>query len=145
MESQDTGVGVVTAEVVVECDDERSRPRQLRTQFGYRAADPYAVTATFFATAGPVTWTFARELLVQGMLEPAGLADVHVWPCLDERGRAVVIIELSSPDGQLVLQAMTSEIQRFVHQTLVLVPAGAEDERIDLDTLVDQLLGSDAI
>ena len=55
-------------------------------------------------------WTFGRELLSDGLYEPSGDGDVHVWPCLDSDGRAVVIIELCSPDGEALVQARTSDL-----------------------------------
>jgi len=115
----------------------------LDAALGYNPADPFAVTVTFVTAAGDVVWTFARELLTRGLTDPAGEGDVHIWPCLDATGRAVVIIELSSPDGELVAQARTQDIYRFVSRSLALVPAGMESTYIDVDQLIDRLLHSE--
>ena len=51
-----------------------------------------------------------------------------------------MIIELCSPDGELVAQARTRDIYQFLSRSLAAVPAGTETDRIDLDQLIDQLL-----
>ena len=51
-----------------------------------------------------------------------------------------MIIELCSPDGELVVQAGTRDIYQFLGRSLAAVPAGTETARIDLDQLIDQLL-----
>ncbi|MBD8869793.1 SsgA family sporulation/cell division regulator [Nocardioides sp. MJB4] len=114
----------------------------LAAELGYCPDDPYAVTATFKSPGGDVLWTFARDLLARGLTDPVGDGDVHVWPCLDTSGRAVVIVELHSPEGELLVQGSTHEITRFVNRTLALVPAGLESDRVDVDQLIDQLLGA---
>ena len=39
----------------------------------YRTDDPYAVHVTFhIGSDSPVNWTFARELLVEGVFRPCG-------------------------------------------------------------------------
>ncbi|WP_245644489.1 SsgA family sporulation/cell division regulator [Nocardioides jensenii] len=132
--------GIVTQEVTMRCVDSEGESVVLEATLGYHATDPYAVTATFRTEICEVVWTFARELLTQGLTDPAGEGDVHVWPCLDANGRAVVIIELSSPDGELLVQAPTAEITRFVNRTLACVPVGTESMHIDVDQLIGQLL-----
>lgn len=143
-DQHDTETGIVTQDVTIECVDATGNVTALDAALGYSPADPYAVTATFFTAAGDVVWTFARDLLSRGLSEPAGDGDVHVWPCLDADGRAVVIIELCSPDGELVAQARTQDIYRFVSRSLALVPAGLESAHLDMDVLIDQLLGPQA-
>lgn len=132
--------GSVTQPVPMECVDADGQAITLDAELGYTPADPYAVTATFRTPGGDVVWTFARELLTTGLTAPAGDGDVHVWPCLDASGRAVVIIELNSPDGELLVQAPTKEIYSFVNRTLAAVPAGSESDFIDVDLLISQLL-----
>ncbi len=73
-------------------------------EFSFDPADPYAVTMKLEARSGSVTWTFARELLAEGLYAPSGDGDVQVWPCLSNTGEAVVIVELCSPDGTALLQ-----------------------------------------
>ncbi len=131
---------VVTQDITMECVDAAGTVTTLDATLGYNPADPFAVTATFFTSTGDVVWTFARELLSQGLTDPAGVGDVHIWPCLDALGRATVIIELCSPDGELVAQTRTQDIYRFVSRTLAAVPAGAESKHMDVDQLIEQLI-----
>jgi hypothetical protein len=51
----------------------------------------------------------------------------------------VVIIELRSPDGELLVQAPALEVNAFVNQTLTLVPEGTESSQFDIDELIGQL------
>lgn len=132
--------GVVTQAMTMRCVDAQGESVLLEATLGYDTTDPYAVTATFSTDLCEVVWTFARELLSQGLTDPAGEGDVHLWPCLDAHGRAVVVIELSSPDGELLVQAPTNDVTRFINRTLARVPVGTEGDHIDVDQLIDLLL-----
>lgn len=132
--------GTVTNQITMRCVDDQGASVVLDAVLGYDARDPYAVTATFSTDYYEVVWTFARDLLLRGLTDPSGEGDVHVWPCLDARGRSVVIIELSSPDGELSVQAPTADVTRFINRTLARVPVGTESEHIDVDQLIGQLL-----
>ena len=112
----------------------------LTAELRYDAADPYAVDAVF-QTGDPrgVRWVFARDLLSEGLYRPTGEGDVRVWPRVDN-GRAVVQIELRSPDGQAQLQAPSDSLATFLQSTYAIVPAGMESSRFDLEALVDALL-----
>lgn len=103
----------------------------LSAEFNYNPADPWAVTMTLSTLAGPVEWTFARDLLIEGQYEPTGDGDVHVWPCLSACGEAVVIVELDSPSGESLLQFPTRAVQDFVLASLETVPQGAEAADVD--------------
>jgi hypothetical protein len=111
----------------------------LDASFHYDPADAFAVTMVVDSIAGPVRWTFARELILNGMFEPTGDGDVHVWPCLDTRGAAVVIVELETPEGGTLLQFPARPIHEFVASSLAAVPEGAE--QLDVDGWLVQLLG----
>jgi hypothetical protein len=112
----------------------------LVAEFVYDPADPCAVTMVLQTITGPVHWTFARDLLVDGQYEPSGDGDVHVWPCLSSCGEAVVIVELCSPVGETLLQFPSRAVQEFVYSSVEAVPVGAEE--IDVDAWLAQLLGS---
>jgi hypothetical protein len=105
-------------------------------------ADPFAVVMHLEARSGTVVWTFARELLAEGLYTPSGDGDVQVWPCLSQNGSAVVIIELSSPDGTAMLQAPSRTISRFLGDTEKVVPSGEESLHLLLDSLITRLLAS---
>jgi hypothetical protein len=110
----------------------------LVAEFVYDAADPCAVTLVLQSPSGPVPWTFARELLVEGQYEPTGDGDVHVWPCLSASGEAVVMVELCSPVGETMLQFPTRAVQEFVYSSVDAVPLGRE--QVDVDTWLEKLL-----
>jgi hypothetical protein len=141
-QQNDVNADVISQDITMDCVDAAGTVTSLDAALGYDPADPYAVTATFRTAAGSVVWTFARELLSRGLTTPTGEGDVHIWPCLDTAGRAVVIIELSSPDGELIAQAPTQDVYRFVSRSLALVPAGLESAYVDLDELIVQLLAA---
>ena len=96
------------------------------------------LTITFRGASGrstePVCWAVGRDLLLRGLTDPAGEGDVLLFPSVDENGRAAVVMELCSPDGRLVTQLRSSDLYRFLSQTLMAVPLGTES--IDLDQLV---------
>jgi hypothetical protein len=112
----------------------------LVAEFVFDSADACAVTMVLQTASGPVHWTFARELLVDGQYEPSGDGDVHVWPCLSACGEAVVIVELCSPAGETLLQFPSRAVQDFVYSSLEAVPLGRE--QVDVDTWLEHLLAS---
>ncbi|RNM16095.1 SsgA family sporulation/cell division regulator [Nocardioides pocheonensis] len=110
----------------------------LVAEFVYDPTDACAVTMVLQTQSGPVHWTFARELLVDGQYEPSGDGDVHIWPCLSACGEAVVIVELCSPAGETLLQFPSRAVQDFVYSSLDAVPLGRE--KVDVDGWLEQLL-----
>src|SRR5680860_935744 len=87
----------------------------LEGELTFDPSDPYAVAMHLAAKSGTVTWTFARELLADGRYEPVGDGDVQVWPFLSYTGNAVVIIELSSPEGNALLQAPARDVHCLLY------------------------------
>ena len=56
-------------------------PATVSAQLSYDHRDPYAVCVSFNAgSAERIEWTFARDLLDQGLWRPTGDGDVRVWP-----------------------------------------------------------------
>ena len=106
-------------------------------------ADPFAVTAVLQSGSGTVRWTFGRDLLVDGMHQPAGEGDVLVRPGLDYAGHSSVVIELRAPQGSFVGQLATRELGPFVREMLDVVPPGAEAALVDVEEVVEQLLRPD--
>lgn len=132
---------VIESRVAVERFDETGSLVQSDALFSYDPSDPFAVTLTLKAFPRDVRWTFARELLVDGLFEPAGEGDVVVFPFLDpETGSAVTVLELRSPGGEFMAQVAQQALQSFVRAMLDSVPLGAESDLIDLDRLVDMLV-----
>jgi hypothetical protein len=117
---------------------ERSIPVPARLT--YRSDDPFAVHISFhIASEHPVDWTFARELLVEGVFRPCGHGDVRVWPTKVD-GRSVVLMALSSPDGDALLEAPAAPVSAWLERTLRVVPPGSEVERLGIDDGLAQLL-----
>ncbi|MCG7207015.1 MULTISPECIES: SsgA family sporulation/cell division regulator [Streptomyces] len=116
------------------------RSIQVPARLSYRSADPYAVHVGFHINSEcPVHWTFARDLLVEGVFRPSGHGDVRVWPTRSE-GRSVVLMALSSPDGDALLEAPTAQVSAWLERTLRAVPPGTEGARLGIDDALDQLL-----
>ncbi|MGW3008895.1 SsgA family sporulation/cell division regulator [Streptomyces sp. NPDC001219] len=110
---------------------ERSVPVPARLRYG--TDDPYAVHVTFhIGSDSPVSWTFARELLVEGVFRPCGDGDVRVWPAKRD-GRSLVCIALDSPDGRALLEAPAAAVSAWLERTLRVVPPGSERGHLGLD------------
>ncbi|WP_089106655.1 SsgA family sporulation/cell division regulator [Streptomyces hyaluromycini] len=117
---------------------ERSIPVPARLT--YRSDDPYAVHVGFHINSEfPVHWTFARDLLVEGVFRTCGHGDVRVWPTKSE-GRSVVLMALSSPDGDALLEAPVPQVSAWLERTLRVVPPGTEGRQLGIDEALDQLL-----
>jgi hypothetical protein len=129
----------ITERMRLEFVDTEGLSTPLDAEFEYDPADPYAVSVLFTDEPTPVRWTFARELLIEGFYEPTGDGDVHVWPCLSPEGAAVVILELSSPSGEVLVQVNSRSLSTFIHQIVAMVPQGAEEILVDLDAEIAQL------
>lgn len=109
----------------------------------YEADDPYAVHVAFH-TGGTdvVEWTFARQLLTDGVTRPAGDGDVQVWPS-HPSGRPVVSLSLSSPSGRALFEVPLTELVQFLTRTYSAVPTGSESDFVDLDAELALLLWSE--
>jgi hypothetical protein len=134
----------VSQSLTLDLIDASGTATPMQAELSYDPRDPYAVTAVFVTGAGNVRWTFGRDLLVDGIYEPSGDGDVHVWPCLDADGHAVVIIELCSPDGEALVQAKTGDLTTFVDRMTERVAPGTESEFMDLDATIAAIFAADA-
>lgn len=140
MQKQVTAPSTITEQMMLEFVDAEGASTPLETEFEYNPADPFAVSILFKGEPAAVRWTFARDLLVDGFYEPTGDGDVHVWPCLSSDGRAVVILELISPSGEVLLQVGSRELSAFIHRMVASVPQGSESDLLDLDGELTELL-----
>lgn len=109
----------------------------------YDTSDPYAVHVTFH-TGGTgddtqVVWTFARELIVDGLDAPAGVGDVRVWPVSGDGG-TVVALALSSPSGEALFEVPRQALSDFLRRTCAEVPVGYEDRFIDIGAELQSML-----
>ena len=132
----------VTEAMQMEFVDNEGTSTPLAASFEFSTADPYAVSILFHGEPAPVRWTFARDLLIEGFYEPTGDGDVHVWPCLSAEGNAVVILELNSPSGEVLIQVSSRAVSTFIQQMLAMVPQGTEGELVDFDTELIELLSA---
>jgi hypothetical protein len=111
----------------------------------YDAADPYAVHVSFHT--GPdgetVEWSFARQLLTDGVSGPVGEGDVRVWPTTIA-GRPAVCLALSSPSGQAMFEVGQAELVEFLTRSYAAVPTGSESDFVDLDAELALLLWGDS-
>jgi hypothetical protein len=106
----------------------------------YTRYDPYAVTLAFSVAGREITWLFGRDLLIRGVHRPAGDGDVRLFPCLDARGHAAVILELVSPDGVALVEARSRDLMEFLALTTQVVWPGAEGEHVGLDETIAAIL-----
>ncbi len=121
----------------------------LVASLSYRGSDPYAIRMAFHVGAEePVEWIFARELLADGVMTPAGDGDVQLWPSApvagpdrEIRGPLTVLnINLSSPFGEAHFEAPAEEIINFLDRTYSIVRMGHESDVIDIDAELNGLL-----
>jgi len=109
----------------------------------YDVADPYAVHVGFRTGVEEVVeWTFARQLLTDGVTRKVGDGDVQVWPDYDGAS-AVVCLSLSSPSGRALFEVPLAELVEFLSATYTAVPTGSESDFVDLDAELALLLWAD--
>ena len=142
--SMNTAPLTVTQPVTLELIDATGAVTPIEAELQYDPRDPYAVTTVFMTGSSQIRWTFGRELLIEGLYEPSGDGDVHVWPCLDSDGHAVVIIELCSPDGEALVQARTGDLSTFVDRMSAAVAPGTETDHLDIDAAITAIFTADA-
>ena len=142
--SMNTAPLTVTQAVTLELIDQTGAVTPMDAELHYDPRDPYAVTTVFITGTTTVRWTFGRQLLSDGLYEPTGDGDVHVWPCLDSEGRAVVIIELCSPDGEALVQARTTDLSSFVERMAGAVQPGEESAHVDVEATIAAIFAAEA-
>ncbi len=116
----------------------------VRADLDYDVTDPYAVSVAFHTGSGPiggdvVQWTFARQLLSDGVSAPAGEGDVQVWPSTSG-GASVVCLSLSSPSGRALFEVPLGSLVEFLGRTYQAVPTDGESDHVDVDAELALLL-----
>lgn len=132
----------VTQALTLELLDQTGAAIPLSAELRYDGRDPFAVTAVFGTSRGRVRWSFGRDLLLDGLLEPCGDGDVRVWPCLDDTRRAVVMIELFSTEGCALLQAAVGDVSTFMDRVSAAVEPGTESDHLDVDAAIAAILAA---
>lgn len=111
----------------------------LDAELRYDPADPFAVTLAIGTECGdPVIWTFARDLLAQGVTAAAGEGDITIEP--DPGTERMLRITLAT-DCLATMIAPTDPVVEFLVESFALVPTGSELDDIDLDAEIAALLG----
>ncbi|MTD58810.1 SsgA family sporulation/cell division regulator [Amycolatopsis pithecellobii] len=109
------------------------------SRLSYVTAEPFAVNIAFRTERGRwVEWTFARELLTQGLAEPTGLGDVRVRPDLSS-AEDLLILEIESPDGYALVEIEREDVERFLDAAAEVVPLGTESEHFDVDAFIAEI------
>ncbi len=114
---------------------------RIPVELEYESDDPYAVRLTFHLPGdAPVTWTFGRELLVDGVGRPCGEGDVRVAPT-DPESLGEVLIRLQVGADQAVFRSSAAPLIAFLDRTDRVVPLGQEGAFADFDAHLDEALG----
>ncbi len=134
----------VTADLQLRLVVPGSSALPVRAGMRYDVHDPYAVSVAFHT--GPadgggdvVEWTFARQLLTDGVSAPVGEGDVQVWPSTSA-GQQVVCLALSSPSGKALFEIPLPSLVDFLGSTYAAVPTGGESAHVDVDAELALLL-----
>jgi hypothetical protein len=110
-------------------------PLPVRAKLNYDVRDPYAVQICFH-TGGPdgdvVEWTFARQLLTDGVAGAVGEGDVQAWPS-SSGGLPIVCLSLCSPSGRALFELPLQGLVDFLGQTYAAVPTGSESDHVDVE------------
>ncbi|KDN84231.1 regulator [Kitasatospora cheerisanensis KCTC 2395] len=107
----------------------------------YDGDDPFAVRFTFHLPGDqPVTWVFARELLVDGLSRASGEGDVHIHPVGEELSEVDLV--LRSPEGDARMRAAATPLLAFLARTDRVVPMGQETAGGELDQELASILST---
>ncbi|MCK9897901.1 SsgA family sporulation/cell division regulator [Frankia sp. AgB32] len=106
---------------------------------GFDEADPFAVTLRLRTTdIRTVTWTFARQLLIDGSRRPAGVGAVEVRPEVRE-GKRALVVTMTSAGGRAVVELNYDHVAAFIRDTYDAVPFGSETDHVDWQAELDRL------
>ncbi|WP_406304071.1 SsgA family sporulation/cell division regulator [Streptomyces sp. NBC_00885] len=114
---------------------------RIPVEIRYETKDPFAVRMTFHLPGdAPVTWTFGRELLVDGINGPSGDGDVHIAPTRPGKP-ADVAIRLQVGCDRALFRVSAAPLVAFLDRTDKLVPLGQERTVVDFECNLDEALG----
>lgn len=109
------------------------------SRWSYQADQPYSVTVAFQAGEDNwVEWVFARELLMAGLVGPAGIGDVRFVPFEDQEER-LLMLQVESDQGRASWFLNRAEAEEFAEMTLQIVPEGSEEGFFDIDALLAEI------
>jgi hypothetical protein len=114
---------------------------RIPVELRYEPVDPYAVQMTFHLPGdAPVTWSFGRELLLDGINGPSGDGDVHIAPTEPE-GLSDVGIRLQVGRDRAFFRASAAPLVAFLGRTDKLVPLGQERTLGNFEGNLEEALG----
>ncbi|OON79232.1 SsgA family sporulation/cell division regulator [Streptomyces tsukubensis] len=119
---------------------------RIPVELRYEAEDPYAVRLTFHLPGdAPVSWTFGRELLADGVEEACGDGDVHIAPVeadplSEEEPPAEMHIRLQVGGDHALFRVRMAPLVAFLDRTDRLVPLGEERASADFESHLDEAL-----
>ncbi|GAA1151349.1 SsgA family sporulation/cell division regulator [Streptomyces hebeiensis] len=114
---------------------------RIPVELHYEVGDPYAVRMTFHLPGdAPVTWTFGRELLLDGINTPSGDGDVHIAPTAPE-DLSDVHIRLQVGEDHALFRVSAAPLVAFLDRTDRLVPLGQERTLGDFEGSLEAELG----
>jgi hypothetical protein len=118
----------------------RGTGEPVHTRWAYNDVEPFGITVSFRTDSSRwVEWTFARDLLLEGMAGPAGLGDLRIAPSLEQD---TLLLEIRAPGGQATFELDRELTEEFLEATLDLVPEGAESDHFDVDRLLGEISGA---
>ena len=115
----------------------------VEAELRYDPADPYAVAIAFLVLGREVVWVFGRDLLMHGVSEPVGDGDVQVLPSIDADGRAQVLVSLTAPTGQALVELRARDVLDFLALSARAVWPGTEGDRLSADDAIAAILVGD--
>ncbi|MEN8649871.1 SsgA family sporulation/cell division regulator [Streptomyces sp. 21So2-11] len=114
---------------------------RIPVELQYAARDPYAIRMTFHLPGdAPVSWTFGRELLLDGLSQGCGEGDVHIEPT-DLGDLLDVHLRLRVGDDRALFRASAAPLVAFLDRTDKLVPLGQERTLGDFEGNLEAALG----
>jgi hypothetical protein len=132
---------LVQAEVLMRFLVSEELSFRIPVELQYRTVDPFAVRMTFHLPGdAPVTWTFGRELLLDGINTPSGEGDVHIAPTAPE-DLSDVHIRLQVSDDRALFRVSAAPLVAFLDRTDRLVPLGQERTLGDFEGNLEEALG----
>jgi hypothetical protein len=113
---------------------------ELDAELRYDPSDPLAVSLAIGIECGePVVWTFARDLLADGVKAPSGEGDITIEPASDLDSREVRIT--LATDCLATMLASRDRVVEFLVESYTVVASGAEFDSIDFDAELASILG----
>ncbi|HEY1971383.1 MAG TPA: SsgA family sporulation/cell division regulator [Pseudonocardia sp.] len=114
----------------------------LLTRWSYRSDDPFAVMMSIARPSGRwIDWLMARDLIIEGLDQPAGIGDVQLTPFSDGEFD-VLEVKIGDDEGFASLEFDRDLVERFLDASYDIVPVGAESTVIDVEAEIEKITDS---